>query len=101
MVSGPQGTNPREGMKSLGSACISGSGRTQKQFQAGCYVAHRRDRHNRNAVPMPTTETARFILEEATALGIHVGTNGDELLMIAPLRIPREVRVQFEAALNE
>ena len=48
---------------------------------------------------MPTTETARFILEEATALGIHVGTNGDELLMIAPLRIPREVRAWFEVEL--
>jgi hypothetical protein len=50
---------------------------------------------------MPTTETARFILEEATALGIHVGTDGSKLIMIAPLKMPREDRVWFETQLNE
>jgi hypothetical protein len=44
---------------------------------------------------------AASILAEALALGIRVGTNGAELLMIAPLKVPREVHVQFEIALNK
>jgi hypothetical protein len=47
-------------------------------------------------------ETARFILAEAEALGIRVGTNGtDDLVMLAPLRIPRASRRTFEIALEE
>ena len=47
--------------------------------------------------------TARFIPDEATALGIRVGcdADGSELILVAPMRVPRAVRVQFEAALNE
>jgi len=44
---------------------------------------------------------AAFILREAKALGIRVGTNGDELVMIGPLRLPHDVRRSFEAALYE
>ena len=46
------------------------------------------------------TEAAQFILAEAKALGIRVGTNGDELVMLAPLRIPYASRRTFEAALE-
>jgi hypothetical protein len=46
-------------------------------------------------------ETARFILEEALRLGIKVGTDGDELAMLAPMRIPRESRLTFEQALQD
>ena len=49
----------------------------------------------------PRTEAARFILAEATALGMSVGTNGVELLLSAPLRVPRESRRTFEIALHE
>jgi hypothetical protein len=46
-------------------------------------------------------ETARFVLDEATKLGIRIGTNGtDDLLMIAPLRIPIASRRMFEEALE-
>ena len=45
-------------------------------------------------------EAARFILAEAEALGMSVGTNGTELLLSAPLRIPRESRRTFEDALQ-
>jgi hypothetical protein len=47
-------------------------------------------------------EAARFILREATELGILVGTNGtDDLVVLAPLRIPRASRLTFEKAVNE
>ena len=42
-----------------------------------------------------------FILREAQALGIRVGTDGTELVMLAPMRVPREVRRQLELALDE
>jgi hypothetical protein len=45
--------------------------------------------------------TARFILDEARALGIAVGTDGVELVMVAPLRIPRASRLTFEAAFQK
>jgi hypothetical protein len=45
--------------------------------------------------------TTMFILTEAAGLGIKIGTDGTELLMIAPLRVPRKVRTWFEAALNQ
>jgi hypothetical protein len=47
------------------------------------------------------TATAEAILHEALALGIRVGTDGDELVLIAPMRVPREVRCWFEAKLDE
>jgi hypothetical protein len=50
----------------------------------------------------PRIEAARFILREATELGIRVGTNGtDDLVVLAPLRIPRASRLSFEKAVNE
>lgn len=45
-------------------------------------------------------EAARFLLTEAAALGIRVGSNGDDLVMVAPFRIPRESRRTFETALE-
>jgi hypothetical protein len=45
-------------------------------------------------------EVARFILREALALGIRVGTDGEELVMLAPLRIPSTSRRTFETALE-
>ena len=44
---------------------------------------------------------AAFILREAQALGIRIGTDGDELILVAPLRVPRDVRVWFETQLEE
>jgi hypothetical protein len=46
------------------------------------------------------TQTADFILREALALGIRVGTDGcDELVMVAPARVPSDVRRWFETEL--
>jgi hypothetical protein len=47
------------------------------------------------------TSDAKIILREAAGLGIKIATDGSELFMLAPLRVPRAVRRQFEAALNE
>jgi hypothetical protein len=47
------------------------------------------------------TAAAMFILDEATALDIHVGTDGSELVMLTPLRVPRDVRRWFEAELEK
>jgi len=49
------------------------------------------------------TLAATIILDTARALGIHVGCalDGSELLMVAPLRVPREVRRWFEYWLDE
>jgi hypothetical protein len=44
---------------------------------------------------------AAFVLREAQALGIRVGTDGNELVMVAPLRIPRDVRRWFEHWLDQ
>jgi hypothetical protein len=44
---------------------------------------------------------AELILHEALALDIHVGTDGSDLVMLAPLKVPRDVRRAFEAALEE
>jgi hypothetical protein len=46
------------------------------------------------------TEAARFILTEALKLDIRVGTNGEELVLLAPLRIPSASRRPFEEALE-
>ena len=47
--------------------------------------------------------TARFIPDEATALGIRVGcdADGSELILVAPMRVPYDVRRWFEIWLNE
>jgi hypothetical protein len=50
---------------------------------------------------MTTREkAAAFILREAAALGMAVGTNGEELVMHAPLRVPHVVRRTFEDTLE-
>jgi hypothetical protein len=46
-------------------------------------------------------DAVRFILAEAAALGMHVGTNGDELMLLTPLRIPYASRRTFEIALEK
>jgi hypothetical protein len=45
--------------------------------------------------------SAAFILHEAQALGIRIGTNGDDLILVAPLKVPRDVRRWFEKKLDE
>jgi hypothetical protein len=45
-------------------------------------------------------KAAAFILAEAAALGMAVGTNGEELVMRAPLRVSFTVRRIFEDALE-
>jgi hypothetical protein len=49
---------------------------------------------------MTRTEIAAFILAEAIKLDIRVGTDGTELIMDAPLRMPRASRRTFEDALE-
>ena len=44
--------------------------------------------------------TARFILDEAATLGIRVGTDGNELLMLAPVRV-NETQKWFATKLDE
>jgi hypothetical protein len=44
-------------------------------------------------------EAAAFILREAAALGIRVGTDGTEVIMLAPLRIPYACRRAIEDAI--
>jgi hypothetical protein len=44
---------------------------------------------------------AAFILAEATALGIAIGTDGTEIVMLAPMRVPAETREWFYAQLYE
>lgn len=46
-------------------------------------------------------KAAAFILREALALGIRVGTDGTDLVAIAPLRIPFACRRTFEDALEK
>jgi hypothetical protein len=36
------------------------------------------------------------LLDAARALGIRVGTNGDEVVMLAPMRVPGEILRVFE-----
>ena len=43
----------------------------------------------------------RLILAEAAGLGIKIATDGTELVMLAPLRVPQATRRWFEAALAE
>jgi hypothetical protein len=46
-------------------------------------------------------ETAAFILREASALGIRVGTDGTELIAAIPLKLPTDIRHAFERAINQ
>jgi hypothetical protein len=45
--------------------------------------------------------TAAFILSEATAAGIRIGTDGDELILCAPRGMPRQSWFSFEHAIIE
>jgi len=45
-------------------------------------------------------QVAAFLLHEARALDIRVGTNGEELVMLAPMKIPRETRRALETAIE-
>jgi hypothetical protein len=45
-------------------------------------------------------QAAAFILHEAEALGIAVGTDGYELAMILPMRIPTATRRDFKDAID-
>jgi hypothetical protein len=56
--------------------------------------------------PAPEIATARrakaqFILNEALKLDIRVGTNGDDVLALFPLKLPADVRRSFERAIDE
>jgi hypothetical protein len=44
---------------------------------------------------------ARLILTEASALGIRISTDGDDLVMLASVRVPGETRRGFERKLEE
>jgi hypothetical protein len=44
---------------------------------------------------------AAFVLREAAAAGLKIGTDGTELVLVAPLSMPRESRLCFEQALFE
>jgi hypothetical protein len=45
---------------------------------------------------------ARFLLDTALKLGIHVGArDADDIIMLAPMRVPREVRRWFEIQLDK
>jgi hypothetical protein len=44
---------------------------------------------------------AAFILAEATALGIALGTDGSELVVITPGHLPLAVRRSFQAAAGD
>jgi hypothetical protein len=53
---------------------------------------------------MPDSKALRaaaFILHAALELNIRVGTDGTELLMVAPARVPSDVRRWFEKKLDE
>jgi hypothetical protein len=43
---------------------------------------------------------AQFILREAAAAGLKIGTDGTEVIMVAPLRMAWECRRSFERAIE-
>jgi hypothetical protein len=47
------------------------------------------------------TIAATIILNKALSLGIRVLTDGDQLAMLVPVKLPRAVRVRFENLLYE
>jgi len=55
-------------------------------------------------IPSPksaATIAATIILNKALSLGIRVLTDGDQLAMLVPVKLPRAVRVRFENLLYE
>jgi hypothetical protein len=46
---------------------------------------------------------AELLLRDALVAGIRVGVapDGSEVILVAPLRVPRELRCQFEAAIEK
>jgi hypothetical protein len=46
-------------------------------------------------------EAAAFIVAEAAALGIAIGTDGSELVAITPGNLPLAVRRSFQAAVGD
>jgi hypothetical protein len=52
-------------------------------------------------IPETSLECAAFILRETQLLGIRVGTDGSELIMIAPVAMPRTTRLWFENKIVE
>ena len=48
---------------------------------------------------MTAESTPAFILKEAAAAGIKVGTDGSELIFYAPRGMPRESRRSFQDAI--
>jgi hypothetical protein len=45
---------------------------------------------------------AKFILDAALKLGIHIGArDAEDIILVAPMRVPRDVRRQFERAIYE
>jgi hypothetical protein len=46
------------------------------------------------------TFAARALLTSALKFGIHVGTDGDEVVMVVPLKVPYETRRLFEIWLD-
>jgi hypothetical protein len=46
-------------------------------------------------------EAAAFILREASAIGIRVGTDGSEVIAAMPLKLPSDVRRAFERAIDQ
>jgi hypothetical protein len=49
---------------------------------------------------MSTTQV-EFILAEALKLDIRIGTDGDELLVIYPTKLPRETHRYFSRGIGE
>jgi hypothetical protein len=44
---------------------------------------------------------AELLLRDALVAGIRVGSNGEDIILVAPLRVPCELRCQFEAAIEK
>jgi hypothetical protein len=58
-------------------------------------------RNQNPAQSNPAARSATVILNEATALGIRVGTDGSELVMVAPMRVRARRADGFETRLEE
>jgi hypothetical protein len=58
----------------------------------------------RNQIPAQTDSAARsamFVLSEAKKMGIAVGTDATEIVMIAPVKVPWETQKWFSTKLYE
>jgi hypothetical protein len=58
-------------------------------------------RNQHPAQSNPAARSAEFILAEAANLGIKVGTDGDELVMLGPVRVPDALQKWFATKLEE